>query len=69
MFALDRIASKYVLIGDLLYRVYRDTTKEVPSVKRRDAILRELHDAGGHVGVTKVYRMARMYYYWPGLFE
>ena len=56
-------------MGDVLYRVYRDTTKEVPPVVKREEILRELHEAGGHVGITKVYRMARTYYYWPGMFE
>ncbi len=57
------------MIGNRLYRVYRDTTKEIPEYRKREEIIRELHEAGGHVGITKTYQMARVYYYWPGLFD
>ena len=69
LFELDKLSSRYTLVGERLHRVYKDTTKEVPAVRHRSAIVRDLHEASGHTGITKVYHMARVYYYWPGLFE
>lgn len=43
--------------------------KQVPSVAKREQILKDIHETGGHVGVTKTYQMARSLYWWPGLFD
>ena len=55
LFELDKVADKFSLIGSRLYRVYRDNTKEIPAFCKRDDIVKELHEAGGHVGITKTY--------------
>lgn len=32
---LEKLAERYVVIGGVMYRVYRDGTKEVPSITKR----------------------------------
>ena len=37
-----------------LYRLYKYGAREVPMVCDRDALVAELHQASGHVGMTKL---------------
>ena len=65
---VDTVAD-FMIVGGRMMRVLADNVKEVPAVRRRIAILQELHEAGGHVGVTKLYQMARSLYHWPKVID
>ncbi len=57
------------MIGDKLFKVYGSNLREVLSARKRRAVLDEMHSAGGHVGVMKLYHMVRSMFYWPGMIE
>lgn len=50
---------RYEVVGGVLYRVFKDSLKEIPAVYKRTEILKDLHLAGGHVGIMKLYHMVR----------
>lgn len=43
--------------------------REVPAFNKRKEILKDLHLAGGHVGVMKLYHMVRHQYWWFKMLE
>jgi hypothetical protein len=49
------MAERYEVVGGILYRVFKDSVKEVPPVYKRKEILHDLHIAGAHVGIMKLY--------------
>jgi hypothetical protein len=65
--ALQNVCENYKVIGGQLWKHFKDRVKEVPSVAKRRELLADIHTTGGHVGVMKLYHMARSLYYWPGL--
>ena len=67
--SLVGFGKSFKLVGDKLCKVVGGNLREVPSVTRRAALLRETHAAGGHVGVMKLYHMTRSMFYWPNLIE
>lgn len=68
-YGLVRVLDKFTVVGGRMMRTFADNVREIPSIKDRAAILKELHEVGGHVGVTKLYQMARSLYYWPKLID
>lgn len=68
-FELEKQAERYEVVGGVLYRVFKDSVKEVPPVYQRHEILHDLHIAGAHVGIMKLYQMVRHQYWWLALFE
>ena len=67
--ALVDISKQFRLIGEKLFKAYGDNLREIPCVSRRRGILAEMHNAGGHVGVMKLYHMVRSMFYWPSMIE
>ena len=45
----------FIIVGGRMMRVFTDNVREVPNLSKRGEILQELHEARGHVGVTKLY--------------
>jgi len=68
-FKLVEFSKQYRMVSDTLFRVFSDRVLEIPSVRKRKEIVKEIHNVSGHVGMMKVYRMVRSLYYWPGLVD
>lgn len=65
--ALQGVCENYSVTEGRLWKHFKDRLKEIPSVAKRAELLTDIHTTGGHVGVMKLYHMARSLYYWPGL--
>lgn len=63
-----QIGDRFALINGTLYLKEGKQLREIPSICRRREILKDLHEVGGHVGIGKLYNMAKGYYYWKHLF-
>lgn len=66
---LVELASQFQIVRDRLYLVHGSDMREVPSPRKRRSILIDLHEVGGHVGITKLFNMCRQYYFWPNMFR
>lgn len=47
--------------------MYPDGVREVPKVRFRYDLVRELHEISGHVGISRLSQEVRKVYYWPFL--
>ena len=66
-----RQANKLLLKDGVLCRTYQPSRQSsvvqvVIPVSMRDAVLQQLHDAGGHLGVARTLSKVKERFYWPG---
>lgn len=68
-FELEPLMDRYVEVGEVLHRVFKDSVREMPSYCKRQQLLSDFHTVAGHVGDVKLYHMARATYWWPALLD